>query len=507
MVQDETQYYKTDSLFIALLTNGDASVDYNLVIKSNKSNTNVTLFGQTAQNLTLTDYNESDIRYIPTGIPNKITVFSQTSPDIHVTYTTPDLVDKQNRNWTFSFFFPDKFLLKMPSQAHIIRMDPPPFLTPTDEQNLWGFGPGNVQVSYVVGPLGTREEAQASIRSVEEDIKNTKLNYDGIVLTNSTILLDKSKSAFKQENYLEAVTYSTNALILLQNTSQNYVLGQNAISQAESELQKKKNSGYDTSEAEGILSTAKNLFLTGEYKKSENGAKHATSQIGLSYNTFTPTVNMAVIVMVLLVVAILVMFFILRKRKRLAVITAMKRDSKDEQTLNGYQDSVSSHAHIDTKEGEDTSHPNNSKTKIQNQSFFPLNLPADSPRDGVEIKDYLKKVVQEVNYAKKNRVPYDKSAVRSSTAANQSIDKAFLTQLINQVKTEKPYLRSDDKDLLEFLCEKEGVAFESEIRNKFVLPRTSLWRLVKRLEREGLVEVKKIGGQNLIKLRFGDKSI
>jgi uncharacterized membrane protein len=56
------------------------------------------------------------------------------------------------------------------------------------------------------------------------------------------------------------------------------------------------------------------------------------------------------------------------------------------------------------------------------------------------------------------------------------------------------------------LCDKEGTAFESEIRNKFILPRTSLWRLIKRLEREELLEVRKIGGQNLIKLRLEDKS-
>jgi uncharacterized membrane protein len=56
--------------------------------------------------------------------------------------------------------------------------------------------------------------------------------------------------------------------------------------------------------------------------------------------------------------------------------------------------------------------------------------------------------------------------------------------------------------VLQFLAEKEGAAFESEIRGKFLLPKTTIWRLVKRLEREELVEIRKAGGQNLIKLRY-----
>jgi len=72
---------------------------------------------------------------------------------------------------------------------------------------------------------------------------------------------------------------------------------------------------------------------------------------------------------------------------------------------------------------------------------------------------------------------------------------------LNKIFTEKPYLRQEDKDTINYLTEKGGEAFESEIRDKFQLPKTTVWRLVKRLEREDLVEVKKAGGQNLIRIR------
>jgi hypothetical protein len=150
--------------------------------------------------------------------------------------------------------------------------------------------------------------------------------------------------------------------------------------------------------------------------------------------------------------------------------------------------------------------PPESDTKVHNLSPIHLNSPTDSPTDGDEIKDYLQKVVEEVGNVRKNQEQKNKSALHSFYSGNQLSDKQWMTQIVNQIKLERPYLREDDKNLLDYLCEKEGTAFESEIRNKFILPRTSLWRLIKRLEREELLEVRKIGGQNLIKLRLEDKS-
>jgi uncharacterized membrane protein len=71
-----------------------------------------------------------------------------------------------------------------------------------------------------------------------------------------------------------------------------------------------------------------------------------------------------------------------------------------------------------------------------------------------------------------------------------------------RILAERPHLRPEDQRVLKYLAEKDGAAFESEVRNKFLLPKTTIWRLVKRLEREELIEIMKAGGQNLIKLRI-----
>ncbi len=65
----------------------------------------------------------------------------------------------------------------------------------------------------------------------------------------------------------------------------------------------------------------------------------------------------------------------------------------------------------------------------------------------------------------------------------------------------KPGLREDDKELIKFIFDNNGEALESELRKNFLQPRTTMWRAVKRLEREGVIEIEKKDLQNLVKLR------
>jgi uncharacterized membrane protein len=63
-------------------------------------------------------------------------------------------------------------------------------------------------------------------------------------------------------------------------------------------------------------------------------------------------------------------------------------------------------------------------------------------------------------------------------------------------------LNSEEKEVIQFLAENGGKAFESQIREQFPdIPRTSLWRLVKRLEKLEIIEVKKIGLENQVELK------
>lgn len=63
-------------------------------------------------------------------------------------------------------------------------------------------------------------------------------------------------------------------------------------------------------------------------------------------------------------------------------------------------------------------------------------------------------------------------------------------------------LSDEEADVVRFIKERGGRVLEAELRERFPhIPRTSMWRLIKRLEKQGLVRVRKVGLQNLVELK------
>lgn len=90
---------------------------------------------------------------------------------------------------------------------------------------------------------------------------------------------------------------------------------------------------------------------------------------------------------------------------------------------------------------------------------------------------------------KKRRIaPEQPQPISSSTDAETILEK-------------RPEIREDDKEIIKFIAEEGGLVLESDLRKKFLQPRTTMWRAVKRLERQGLVETEKKDLQNLVKLK------
>lgn len=67
-------------------------------------------------------------------------------------------------------------------------------------------------------------------------------------------------------------------------------------------------------------------------------------------------------------------------------------------------------------------------------------------------------------------------------------------------------MREDDKQLVSYLEKNGGQAFERDLRKKFLLPRTTMWRAVKRLERQGVIQIEKKDFQNLVRLKKKEES-
>ena len=96
---------------------------------------------------------------------------------------------------------------------------------------------------------------------------------------------------------------------------------------------------------------------------------------------------------------------------------------------------------------------------------------------------------------------------------SKSIPSPIQTEIISEKPTEEkfvdpqaifdfvPDMREDDKKIVKFISESGGQVFESELRKRFLQPRTTMWRAVKRLERLGVIEISKKDLQNLVILK------
>ena len=75
---------------------------------------------------------------------------------------------------------------------------------------------------------------------------------------------------------------------------------------------------------------------------------------------------------------------------------------------------------------------------------------------------------------------------------------------LDMVFRKNPHLRTDDKAVLRFL-EETGGAFITEVRERFDIPKSSAWRMVRRLEEDGIIISSKVGRETYLQLRGEDE--
>ena len=71
---------------------------------------------------------------------------------------------------------------------------------------------------------------------------------------------------------------------------------------------------------------------------------------------------------------------------------------------------------------------------------------------------------------------------------------------LDRIYEENPRLRMDDKEVIRYITENRGELFANEIRERFDIPRTSLWRMIRRLKDKEILEERKVGGQSLVSI-------
>ncbi|MEM2140472.1 MAG: hypothetical protein QXJ74_00975 [Nitrososphaera sp.] len=439
------QGYTPDSLFIVLYSVGDALIEYDIKTDDPLADSiSVNIFGNPTTDPIVTDLEDKFIASRTGASPNELLITPAGATDIRISYSTSDLVSKSGREWTFAIDSPVSFSVKMPQDSIAIQFgnDVPDQLQ-IGSQTLLTFPAGNQTVTYIVGLLGTDVSATIAIKAAETSIDQEKKDNPGIILAGAEELLARAKEAYEAEKFIDAERFARQANENVETTVEDYADAIAARNDARSKIQAAESQGRDVSGANALFAQSTQQFEAGDYANATNSAEDAVRAIGgVQQNIWPYGLGAAV------AGGVAGAFYVMKRRQGPRQQAAL----------------------VDPD-------PATASEPIHWPQPPP---PAPSPPS----------------------VPAQEPAAKLSGIPESQLDKELLSGIVHRIIEERPHLRQEDRDVLVFLAQSEGAAFESEVRSKFQLPKTTVWRLVKRLEREELVEIRKAGGQNLIKLRF-----
>ena len=440
--------FQVNSVFIGILSNGDSIVQYDLRLKSNTSEITLPLIGGNINEILVRNYLSKYLAYTFNSVTNEIKINSQNESQIRITYQTPDLVNKQEREWSFLIDSAFPFTVKLPNDAVVTNLgeQSPSLIRKLGGQNLLSFDKGRISIDYVIGYAGTREQATISINSAELDLAKAESEHLGMNLGSVKDILLNAKTALNQSNFIDAERLATNASDLSSTITESFEVSKEMMSNATRKIEVFQDMNVDTSQASEFVSKSNIEFSQGNYPKAIEYATLALNSLDVPRQE-QPFLYSSTTYLLLIPLAVSFGFFILRKYKR--------------------------------------------KSNPQVQDTVNKNDPYNSDN--------------QTNIYKENSFIEQQSPGEEQTNTEVTPEKSNLQNFVSEDIRQKGNLKPEEKDILLYISEKEGAAFEGEIRNKFILPKTSLWRLIKRLERENLIEVTKIGGQNLIKLKLSDK--
>ncbi|MDW0188668.1 MAG: hypothetical protein QOA70_03350 [Nitrososphaeraceae archaeon] len=438
--------YQVNSIFIGILSNGDSIVQYDLRLKTNASEITLPLMGGNINEILVRNYLSKYLVYSFNSSTNEIKINTQNESQVRVTYQTPDLVNKQEREWSFLIDSAFPFTVKLPNDAVVTNLgeQSPSLIRKLGGQNLLSFDKGKISIDYVIGYAGTREQAIISINSAELDLTKAASEHNGINLDEVKRIIQAAKIALNQSNFIDAERLANNASDISAVITESFETSKDMISNATAKIENVQGTNIDTAQASDFISKSNIEFSQGNYPKALEYATLAinsldnTKQEILSLNTST----FAFILLIPIAASVGIYMFKRYRRKNISQL---------------HSSATIKEAQLNSDLSPDTSRENNF-------------------------------IEQE-----------------SSTKEHKNNDNSIqsdLHKLIADIITQKRNLKPEEKEILFYLSDNEGAAFEGEIRNRFILPKTSLWRLIKRLEREDMIEVTKIGGQNLIKLKF-----
>ncbi|HEX6067481.1 MAG TPA: hypothetical protein VFZ05_01660, partial [Nitrososphaera sp.] len=438
------QGYTPDSLFIVLYADGLALVEYDVRIDNPLADSvMVQLFENTRTGLIVTDLEDKVITARAGPQRNELVVVPAGASYVRMVYYTQELVSKQGSEWTLNIDSPVGFSVKMPEESVPLEYAPVPTNTQIGGQTLLTFPAGNTTLTYIVGFIDDKTYADNAIKLAKSEIDEALTENPGMILPAAQELYASAIAARDAGQYIDAQNLAAQALDSVEAAVEDFADAVAARNMARSEISRAQAENRDVSGANALFEQSTQQFEAGDYGNAADSAEDAVRAIGGAQQNVWPYGIGAVVAG-----GVAGAFYMIRKRQ----------GPKQQAVLADPDPATASE---------------------------PIHWPQPAPPEP----------------RPPNMLPPEPASKLAGIPESQ-LDRELLSGIVHRIIEERPHLRQEDRDVLVYLAQSEGAAFESEIRTKFQLPKTTVWRLVKRLEREELVEIRKAGGQNLIKLRF-----
>ena len=258
----------TSSLFIALFANGEAVVEYNVGIEDPLAEEiKIKLFGEDIRDLIVVDYEDNVVEFNTGEVPNEIVLNRPNASNLKISYTTSDFLSKDRREWIFNLNSTTSLSVKLPPDSILTDPGENPSIVLVGDQQILTYEPGNVRFVYIIGTLGTEEQANIVITAAESTIAQINNNYPGIVMTSARDLLQRAIDAREDRRFTEAERLADQANDAAIATSREYVAAQEALTNAEAQINSAAagGSGLDNAATMQILQQANNEFAIGNY--------------------------------------------------------------------------------------------------------------------------------------------------------------------------------------------------------------------------------------------------
>jgi uncharacterized membrane protein len=386
--------YTPQELSINVYSDGVADLIYRLDIDPTLLSVNVSLVGDTYENMLVRDQDNILLDYWIFDGFAKIDVLG--SQSIEIEYTASDLTNKSGSLWVLNLEAPVNVNIQLPKRATIISFEPIPiWISFLDDTVSLTMLEGYVEISYVLGVVGTKEHAFALINEAEAIID--EMRADGVNASEAVELLSLANNAYDDGQYMQSEQYAeqakNQAVITKDLAFEARLAGEAALSSISVAEDVGRTSLLEQAREELLMS--QEYYASGNYQESKQLAEQSAAT---ALNSVKPFSDINKYLLGTIGVGIISSLFYLSRKPE----------------------------------------------KPQNKEIYQMDL-----------------------------------------------EKVF---------SQHSHLRVDEKEILKFISEaKEGV-FVSELRQRFHIPKSTAWRMMRRLEGEGIIQTKSIGRETFVQM-------